>query len=114
MSPKKKKKKMMMTMMRQTYSTPGQSSVFMLFVPLGPSIFFPLHLSATSLSNTVHFPAPSKVRDAFPAYVQRCSLLTGGRNHAQLPGASDTAASFELVGEDHTLGNALRWVIMKK
>lgn len=30
-----------------------------------------------------------------------------------LPGASDTAASFELEGEDHTLGNALRWVIMK-
>lgn len=32
----------------------------------------------------------------------------------QLPGASDTAASFEFEGEDHTLGNALRYIIMKK
>lgn len=32
----------------------------------------------------------------------------------QLPGAGDTAASFEFVAEDHTLGNALRWIIMKK
>ncbi|KAF6241606.1 hypothetical protein HO173_000317 [Letharia columbiana] len=31
-----------------------------------------------------------------------------------LPGASDTAASFELEAEDHTLGNALRYIIMKK
>jgi DNA-directed RNA polymerase I and III subunit RPAC2 len=32
----------------------------------------------------------------------------------QLPGASDTAASFEFKKEDHTLGNALRYIIMKK
>jgi DNA-directed RNA polymerase I and III subunit RPAC2 len=32
----------------------------------------------------------------------------------QLPGASDTAASFEFQKEDHTLGNALRYIIMKK
>ena len=32
----------------------------------------------------------------------------------KLPGASDTAASFEFEGEDHTLGNALRYMIMKK
>ena len=32
----------------------------------------------------------------------------------QLPGASETAASFEFEGEDHTLGNALRYMIMKK
>lgn len=32
----------------------------------------------------------------------------------QLPGASDTAASFQFEGEDHTLGNALRYIIMKK
>ncbi|TVY26112.1 DNA-directed RNA polymerases I and III subunit [Lachnellula hyalina] len=31
-----------------------------------------------------------------------------------LPGSSDTAASFEFKGEDHTLGNALRYIIMKK
>jgi len=30
-----------------------------------------------------------------------------------LPGASDTAASFEFKKEDHTLGNALRYIIMK-
>ncbi|KAM5452060.1 RNA polymerase subunit AC19 [Microsporum audouinii] len=31
-----------------------------------------------------------------------------------LPGAVETAASFQFEGEDHTLGNALRYVIMKK
>ncbi|KAF1957620.1 RBP11-like subunits of RNA polymerase [Byssothecium circinans] len=30
-----------------------------------------------------------------------------------LAGATDTAASFQFDGEDHTLGNALRYVIMK-
>lgn len=32
-----------------------------------------------------------------------------------LPGAADdgTAASFQIVDEDHTLGNALRYIIMK-
>ncbi|KAI5294228.1 RNA polymerase subunit AC19 [Ascosphaera acerosa] len=30
-----------------------------------------------------------------------------------LPGASETAASFQFEGEDHTLGNSLRYVIMK-
>ncbi|KAI9782008.1 MAG: RNA polymerase subunit AC19 [Peltula sp. TS41687] len=30
-----------------------------------------------------------------------------------LPGSTPTAASFEIEGEDHTLGNALRWMIMK-
>ncbi|KAE9374575.1 RBP11-like subunits of RNA polymerase [Stipitochalara longipes BDJ] len=30
-----------------------------------------------------------------------------------LSGASDTAASFEFKKEDHTLGNALRYIIMK-
>ncbi|KAJ5043003.1 uncharacterized protein L3040_004392 [Drepanopeziza brunnea f. sp. 'multigermtubi'] len=31
-----------------------------------------------------------------------------------LPGSSDTAASFEFKKEDHTLGNSLRYIIMKK
>ena len=31
-----------------------------------------------------------------------------------MPGSTDTAASFEFEKEDHTLGNALRYVIMKK
>ncbi|KAL4750230.1 hypothetical protein BDW72DRAFT_176320 [Aspergillus terricola var. indicus] len=30
-----------------------------------------------------------------------------------LPGATDTAASFQFEGEGHTLGNALRFAIMK-
>ncbi|KAF2750311.1 DNA-directed RNA polymerase I and III polypeptide [Sporormia fimetaria CBS 119925] len=30
-----------------------------------------------------------------------------------LPGSSETAASFQFDNEDHTLGNALRYVIMK-
>lgn len=32
----------------------------------------------------------------------------------QLPGSSDSAASFEFTDEGHTLGNALRYIIMKK
>jgi DNA-directed RNA polymerase I and III subunit RPAC2 len=32
----------------------------------------------------------------------------------QLDGATDTAASFQFDGEDHTLGNVLRYIIMKK
>jgi DNA-directed RNA polymerase I and III subunit RPAC2 len=33
-----------------------------------------------------------------------------------LPGATEdgTAASFQITEEDHTLGNALRYIIMKK
>ncbi|KAF2175290.1 DNA-directed RNA polymerase I and III 14 KDA polypeptide [Zopfia rhizophila CBS 207.26] len=30
-----------------------------------------------------------------------------------LSGATDTAASFQFEGEDHTLGNVLRYIIMK-
>ncbi|KAI5849518.1 DNA-directed RNA polymerase [Morchella snyderi] len=30
-----------------------------------------------------------------------------------LPGAEEGSASFEIKGEDHTLGNALRYIIMK-
>jgi DNA-directed RNA polymerase I and III subunit RPAC2 len=36
------------------------------------------------------------------------------KENVQLPGSSDTAASFEFKKEDHTLGNALRYIIMKK
>ena len=32
----------------------------------------------------------------------------------QLPGSTLTAASYEFTNEDHTLGNALRHIIMKK
>jgi len=30
-----------------------------------------------------------------------------------LPGSEEGSASFEILGEDHTLGNALRYIIMK-
>ncbi|KAF4124133.1 hypothetical protein GMORB2_5849 [Geosmithia morbida] len=30
-----------------------------------------------------------------------------------LPGSTDTAASFEFIDEGHTIGNALRYIIMK-
>lgn len=33
---------------------------------------------------------------------------------AQLPGATNTAVSFQVEDEDHTLGNALRYFITKK
>ncbi len=45
---------------------------------------------------------------------QVLAALTAAQSVRILPGSSDTAASFEFTGEDHTLGNALRWVIMKK
>jgi DNA-directed RNA polymerase subunit L len=32
----------------------------------------------------------------------------------QLPGATETAVSFQIEKEDHTLGNALRYFINKK
>jgi len=32
----------------------------------------------------------------------------------KLPGSSEKAASYEFKKEDHTLGNALRYIIMKK
>ena len=43
-------------------------------------------------------------------------VSSGGRvlMGKQLPGSTDTAASFEFTREDHTLGNALRYIIMKK
>ena len=35
-------------------------------------------------------------------------------NTVQLAGATESAASFQFDGEDHTLGNALRYIIVKK
>ncbi|KFY34236.1 hypothetical protein V495_08193 [Pseudogymnoascus sp. VKM F-4514 (FW-929)] len=39
--------------------------------------------------------------------------MAAKQNVRVLPGSSDTAASFEFTNEDHTLGNALRYIIMK-
>jgi DNA-directed RNA polymerase subunit L len=44
-----------------------------------------------------------------------CSCaLSATTNAVQLAGATESAASFQFDGEDHTLGNALRYIIMKK
>ena len=37
-----------------------------------------------------------------------------GLTLTQLSGSTETAASFQFDGEDHTLGNALRYIIHKK
>ncbi|KAI9746501.1 MAG: RNA polymerase subunit AC19 [Claussenomyces sp. TS43310] len=49
--------------------------------------------------------APAPVEDDHPILDRQMIRI--------LPGSSDTAASFEFTGEDHTLGNALRYIIMK-
>lgn len=40
--------------------------------------------------------------------------MGGANSYEQLPGSTDTAASFEFINEGHTMGNALRYIIMKK
>ncbi|KAI4131182.1 MAG: hypothetical protein LQ338_001387 [Usnochroma carphineum] len=44
---------------------------------------------------------------------QPSSIEIGLQRIRVLPGASHTAASFQFDQEDHTLGNALRYMIMK-
>ncbi|KAI9890870.1 MAG: RNA polymerase subunit AC19 [Vezdaea aestivalis] len=43
----------------------------------------------------------------------RLGLATSDPRIRTLPGAEADSASFEILGEDHTLGNCLRWIIMK-
>ncbi|MCJ1337455.1 RNA polymerase subunit AC19 [Bachmanniomyces sp. S44760] len=50
---------------------------------------------------------------ATEAQVGSADIDIGEQRIRVLPGANETAASFEFEGEDHTLGNALRYVIMK-
>jgi len=59
--------------------------------------------------------APSlQPADGAPQPVPEAPSLSSGQQRIKvLPGASDTAASFEFEAEDHTLGNALRYMIMK-
>jgi DNA-directed RNA polymerase subunit L len=47
-------------------------------------------------------------------YVLQFALQNTFTNSTQLSGATETAASFQIDGEDHTLGNALRYIIHKK
>ncbi|KAI9766783.1 MAG: RNA polymerase subunit AC19 [Geoglossum simile] len=53
------------------------------------------------------------VEDAIPAPQPKLGDAADNRIRV-LPGSGDTATSFQLEGEDHTLGNALRYIIMKK
>ncbi|MCJ1225348.1 RNA polymerase subunit AC19 [Toensbergia leucococca] len=48
-----------------------------------------------------------------PANPQESLIDLEDRRIRVLSGASDSAASFEFEAEDHTLGNALRYMIMK-
>lgn len=51
----------------------------------------------------------------YASYVRsKISRICDEANAAQLAGATESAASFQFDGEDHTLGNALRYIIMKK
>jgi DNA-directed RNA polymerase I and III subunit RPAC2 len=56
---------------------------------------------------------PEKQRLRLVRDPERASAIVE-TNIRQLPGSSDTAASFAFEREDHTLGNALRYMIMKK
>ncbi|KAJ5933495.1 hypothetical protein N7454_005824 [Penicillium verhagenii] len=44
---------------------------------------------------------------------QHDDLMLDERRIVVLPGSSETAASFQFEGEGHTMGNALRYAIMK-
>lgn len=55
---------------------------------------------------------PQGVRTVRTSIVDATALVL--TDSCQLPGSTDTAASFEILNEDHTLGNALRYIIMKK
>ena len=50
------------------------------------------------------------VRSDYSLYNHTISKLM----NFKLPESTETAASFEFTNEDHTLGNALRHIIMKK
>ncbi|QIW98609.1 hypothetical protein AMS68_004127 [Peltaster fructicola] len=54
------------------------------------------------------------MRDASPGADDEGSIEHGLKQRLRLlPGSTDTAASFAFEREDHTLGNALRYVITK-
>ena len=46
--------------------------------------------------------------------MQAREILNSNLTSLQLPGSTETAASFAFEREDHTLGNALRYMIVKK
>ena len=59
----------------------------------------------------------SKIQDATdPGPPEKKTPLLKNQTHmiSILPGYTETAASFEFLEEDHTLGNALRWIVSRK
>merc|ERR1711939_862685 len=58
--------------------------------------------------------APAAAEEGAAQEDDTVSVFDGEQRIRILPGSSDTAASFEFKKEDHTLGNALRYIIMKK
>lgn len=60
---------------------------------------------------------PPKIRIVSTAIrIRRGSLHTDNKHHVQMPGAQPdlSAATYQIHNETHTLGNALRWMLMKK
>ncbi|CAG8983435.1 hypothetical protein HYALB_00000604 [Hymenoscyphus albidus] len=63
-----------------------------------------------SMNDAADFDQPIERDENDPA---NRGWLQGAHSIKTLPGSSETAASFQFVKEDHTLGNALRYIIMK-
>ncbi|RMX90711.1 hypothetical protein D0868_14417 [Hortaea werneckii] len=57
--------------------------------------------------------ADQEMRDAASGAEAGEEIVVEKQRLRLLPGSSDTAASFAFEREDHTLGNALRYMIMK-
>ncbi|RMX80790.1 hypothetical protein D0867_16352, partial [Hortaea werneckii] len=57
--------------------------------------------------------ADQEMRDAAGGAEAGEEIVVEKQRLRLLPGSSDTAASFAFEREDHTLGNALRYMIMK-
>ncbi|MCJ1302308.1 RNA polymerase subunit AC19 [Hypocenomyce scalaris] len=68
----------------------------------------------SQLSKSQDTPMPDASANGDNNGPSQASIIDLGEQRIRvLPGASETAASFEFEGEDHTLGNALRYMIMK-
>jgi len=58
-------------------------------------------------------PTPVPIVDPTSATGEEIDLSVDRDRIRVLSGATESAASFQIDGEDHTLGNALRYIIMK-
>ena len=75
---------------------------------IAPKIIDPASEHGDEIDASVDRDRIRVVRSNDAADLSRCT------NCLQLAGATESAASFQFDGEDHTLGNALRYIIMKK